>query len=72
MIGRFLPDYGADGERDVIAKWKAGNLSLASDQYGRGYLCALEEVANISLDGIVQYYGVAEEFSERIRKARAP
>ena len=71
MLSRFLPDYLSDGERDVLAKWKAGNLTLANDQYGRGYLGALEEIANISLDGIVQYYGVAEEYAERVRRSKA-
>ena len=71
MLSRFFPDYRADAEHDVLDRWKAGNLTLANEQDTRGYLRAMAELENVSLDAIVQYYGVADEFAERMRRVKA-
>ena len=50
--------------------WKAGNTTLASEQFSRGYFAMMEEMENITLDGILNYYGVTEEFAERMRRSK--
>ena len=69
IFGRYLPDFRASLERQILEAWLVNGASLAQQEQGKGHLLGAHQMEAMTLDQLRLFYDL--DLSDSLKPYRA-